>query len=340
MTIIDRIKYEADSDDIFIWKFPSDQLRLGAQLLVNQSQEAIFFKNGIALDIFGPGRHTLSTNNIPLLDKLINLPFGGQTPFIAEVWYINKAEKRDLKWGTNKPIQVIDPIYHYPINVRAFGSWGIQVLDGASFLNKIVGTQKIGDSKKIEAYFEGAIIQNLSEIISKFFTEQKKSIFEANSQLSEISLFASTLLNTTLNQYGIGITNFNVERISMPDEDMLKFQNVLGKKMEVEQLSQTQISPSYNTIKSFDVLEKAAENESGTAGGMMAGGLGLGMGMGVGVPLGQQVGQAALPSQVDNQSGNNDDPIEKLSKIKKMLEMELISEAEYEAKKKEILAKI
>ena len=141
MEIIDRIKYDAPSDDAIVWKFPSDQIRIGAQLIVNEAQDVVFFKAGKALDTFGPGTHTLWSGNLPLLSKLINLPVGGKTPFAAEVWYVNKTVKRDLKWGTKGPLQVIDPLYKYPVSVRAFGRWGIRVSDARSFIVQIVGTQ-------------------------------------------------------------------------------------------------------------------------------------------------------------------------------------------------------
>ena len=127
MALIDCIKFDCPVDDILVWKYPSENLTLGTQLIVNQSQEAIFVKGGKALDVFGPGTHTLSTGNLPFLQKLINLPFGGKTPFTAEVWFVNKTIKRGLKWGTKGPVQVLDPIYMYPVNLRAFGEWGLRV---------------------------------------------------------------------------------------------------------------------------------------------------------------------------------------------------------------------
>jgi membrane protease subunit (stomatin/prohibitin family) len=100
MALIDRIKFDAPDDNILVWKFPSDELTLGTQLIVNQSQEALFLKGGQVCDLFGPGTYTLSTANLPLLRALVDLPFGGQTPFAAEVWFVNKTVKRDLRWGT------------------------------------------------------------------------------------------------------------------------------------------------------------------------------------------------------------------------------------------------
>lgn len=97
MAIIDRIRFDAPSEEMLVWRYPGEQLRLGSQLVVNQSQEAVFVKGGEALDVFGPGTHTLSTGNLPLLHRLVNLSFGGDTSFTAEVWFINKTVKRDLK---------------------------------------------------------------------------------------------------------------------------------------------------------------------------------------------------------------------------------------------------
>src|SRR5262249_38106687 len=108
MALMHRIKRDETADDQVVWKFPSEEIRIGSQLIVNQSQEAIFVKGGQALDVFGPGTHTLSTANIPLLSKLINLPFGGETPFTAEIWFVNRTAKRDLTWGTPAPIQLFD----------------------------------------------------------------------------------------------------------------------------------------------------------------------------------------------------------------------------------------
>ena len=110
MAFIDRLKYDAESDDWLVWKHPSEEIRRGAQVVVNESQEALFVKGGQALDGLGPGTHTLSTGNIPLLSRLVNLPFGGKTPFAAEVWYVNEHARRDLRWGTKTPIPLIDPI--------------------------------------------------------------------------------------------------------------------------------------------------------------------------------------------------------------------------------------
>jgi len=111
--IIDRIKYDGTSDNSpwIVYKYPSEKFVLGSQLIVNQGQEALFFKGGKALDLFGPGTHTLHTGNLPLLNRIVNLPFGGKTPFTAEVYYINKTSKLNMNWGTQNAFAVEDPKY-------------------------------------------------------------------------------------------------------------------------------------------------------------------------------------------------------------------------------------
>lgn len=343
MAIIDRIKYDAPSDDAIVWKFPSESIRLGAQLIVNESQDAVFFKGGKALDTFGAGTHTLSSDNIPLLSKLINLPFGGKTPFSAEVWYVNRTVKRDLKWGTKGPVQVIDPMYNYPVSVRAFGRWGMRINDARSFVVQMVGTQTSSDlsrkgyigSERVEEYFVGEILQRLSDALAKYFVEKGVSVFQASAKINELSAFIAGDISPEFERFGIEIVNFNVERISIPDEEQKKFQEILGKRMEIDQISQAKVGQAYATMRTFDTLEKAAENEGGGAGQLMGAGLGLGAGLGAGVPIGQQVG-GAMNIQPEQPSQAND-PMAKLQKLKQLLDGGLISQEEFDQKKRQIL---
>ena len=339
MAVINRIKHNAASDDELVWKYPSDDIRIGAQLIVNQSQEALFFKGGQALDVFGPGTHTLTTGNLPFLSALINLPFGGETPFAAEVWFINRHAKRDLRWGTRAPIPLIDPVYKVPVNVRAFGQWGIRVDDSRSLITQLVGTLNELSTETIVAYFIGEIVQRLSDTLSKYFVESGVSIFHANSRLNELSVTIADAVRTEFKRFGLEVVNFNVERISMPEEDMQKFQQILGKVLEIDQLSKAQVGSGYTTVRTFDVLDKVASTEGGTAGDLLAGGLGVGVALGAGLPFGQQISQAigSQRSQPPASSSSPDDTVSKLQTLKRLLENELISQSEFDARKKQIL---
>lgn len=297
MAIIDRIKFDAPSEEILVWRYPGEQLRLGSQLVVSQSQEAVFVKRGEALDVFGPGTHTLSTGNLPLLHRLVNLPFGGDTPFTAEVWFVNKTVRRDLKWGTKTPIPIIDSVYNYPVNVRAYGRWGLRITDSRSFVTQIVGTLKMTDTARIEEYFIGEIDQKFSDAMAEFFDGQKSSVFQANAQLNELSTFTGSAISRDFGRYGIEIVNFNIERISIPKEEMEKFQELLGKPMESDQIGQA--SPPRPP-------QSSPQRPSG---------------------------ERAKPETGDE----TDALVARLKTLKKMLEDDLITNEEYEAKKKEIL---
>ncbi len=339
MAIIDRVKYDAGTDTILVWKFPGEELRLGTQLIVNQSQEAVFVKGGQVVDVFGPGTHTLSTGNLPLLDKIVNFPFGGKTPFTAEVWYVNRIAKRDLKWGTKGPIQVIDPVYHFPVSVRAFGQWGMRVEDSRSFVLQIIGTLRTADSARIEDYFAGEVLQRLSDALAKYFVEKALSIFQVSAKLNELSIFTQADISPEFQRFGIEIVNFNVERISIPPEEQQKLQEILAKRMEIEQLSQIKVAQGYVAARTFDTLEKAAQNDGGAAGNLLTGGLGIGIGVGAGVNIGQQLGQN-LNVQPEPGGSTSDDPLEKLAKVKRMLEAGLITQEDFDKKKADILASI
>ncbi len=340
MALIDCVKFDCSVDDVLVWKYPSEKLTLGTQLIVNQSQEAVFVKGGKALDIFGPGTHTLSTGNLPFLQKLINLPFGGKTPFTAEVWFVNKTIKRGLKWGTQGPVQVMDPIYMYPVNLRAFGEWGLRVTNSQAFINQMVGTQLLADSAKIEEYFRGEIIQRLTDQLAKFVVEQNVSVFQLAAKTNDLSSFVQNAISPEFSRFGIEIVNFNVARTSIADEDMQQFQKIQAQRMQLSVINQS--GQAYATMRSFDTLEAAAQNPNGNMGQMLGAGLGMGVGLSSGMAVGQQVGNAMNPNPSQNPAPqpSADDPMAKLQKLKQLLEMGLISSSDFETKKQEILSSL
>ena len=139
MSAIDLVKWNG-SPSLLAWKFPSEELSTWTQLIVNESQDAYVVRGGVYEGPFGAGRHTLSTENLPLLRSLIGIPFGGSSPFSAEVWYVNRVTNLDVRWGTPDPIQLLDPRYGIMVPVRAFGQYGIRIVDSKKFLLKLVGT--------------------------------------------------------------------------------------------------------------------------------------------------------------------------------------------------------
>lgn len=336
MALIDTIKYDSVSDNEIVWKYPRDDFKIGSQLIVNESQDAIFVKGGQVLDSFEAGTHTITTGNIPLLEKIINLPFGKNTPFTAEVWYINKTVKRDLKWGTPQTIQVMDKSLNYPVSVRAFGLWGIRIKNSRSFLTQIVGTQSEISSDRIFHYFKGEIIQRLSDIIATSIVVNNISIFQIITQLNELSELAKKIITEELERFGIELVNFNVQNISIPKEEMEKIQKVYDKTLEVRELSKIEAGGSFNAVKTFEILKTMSENpgDGGTANAMIGAGLGAGIGLGAGLPLGNQMGKHM---QVDNNSSSTNSLEDRLEKLKQLHDKKLITKKEFEDKRKQII---
>ena len=324
--MVEQVKFNSSNPDVLVWKFPSEDLKLGAQVIVNPSQEAVFVKSGKALDVLTSGTHTLSTGNLPLLGKLIKWTFGNKTPFTSEIWFVNKTIRRGLKWGTKGPVQIIDPVYNFPISVRAFGEWGLRINDSQSFVNQIVGSQIGADSNLIEEYFSGEIVQKTANLLANIITKDKISIFQINTKLNELSEDVQKQIESEFDRFGIEIVNFNIERVSIPEEENKKFQEILGKKMEISQLNDVNVSQQYTKIKTLEILDKAAENPSNGMGTL----IGAGIGVGAGLPLGKNFAENMISS----------DPMQKLQKLKQMLDSGLITQDEFNAKKREILSNI
>ena len=293
---IDRIKFDGPADSI-VWKFPYDNLSIGTRLIVNESQEAILYKGGQALDSFGPGTHTISTGNIPLLQKLINLPFGGKTPFTAEVWYINKTVKRDIKWGTQDAFKIQDPNYKIIVPMRAFGEFGIQISDARNYMTQIVGTLHSSDIQTISKHFKILIITKTKDSIAGYIVKQKISVLDLPAMIDELSNVCKQRITEEFDKYGILITNFYIESINYPEDDpsVVKLQDALAKKAEMDI-----VGFNYQQERTFDTLETAAGNE-GNAGSVMGTGMGLGIGLGVGNAFGGAAAQMGTQLKPDQQ---------------------------------------
>ncbi|MDD4280339.1 MAG: SPFH domain-containing protein [Candidatus Sumerlaeales bacterium] len=289
MAIIDVVKFDGPPT-IYAWKFPNEELSTFTQVIVNESQEAVLFKGGQALDVFSPGRHTLDTTNIPLLDKLINLPFGGQSPFSAEVWFVNKAFTLDVKWGTPTPIQIQDPKYKIFLPVRSHGQFGLQISDSRKFLTKLVGTISVFTREYMTQYFRGLYLTRAKDAISSYLVKKQITLLEINAYLNELSQFIGEEVKPTFDEYGISISNFYVTDISTPEDDsaVKQLKAALAKKAEMEI-----IGYNYTQERSFDTLEGAAKNTGGAQAGLMGAGIGLGMGLGVGGTMGGAMGTIA-----------------------------------------------
>jgi membrane protease subunit (stomatin/prohibitin family) len=314
--IVQIIKYEGDTDG-FIWKHPTEDFNTGSQLLVHESQEALFFLNGQALDLFGPGRHTLETQNIPLIRGILNKPTEDQTPFHCEVYFINKTEQLSIKWGTDSKVQYMEPVYKFPLQIGASGEMSLRVEDSRKLLVKIVGTGRSFTREDLTGMFRLFLQGRIKPYLARIMGEGGVSIFETDARMGELSQALHTQLSPDFGDYGLAMERFFVTTVAKPDGDRAyeKFKEIhlrqyadvaeaqirqkvglIDQQTEAQRMvieadalaeKRKREGFSYQQERSFDVAEKVAQNEG--AGNFSNMGIGLGMMGGVAAGMGATV---------------------------------------------------
>ena len=323
--VLDLIEYMDEGSQEIVHRIPergSGSFRLGSQLIVRESQAAIFFRDGKALDTFGPGRHTLSTANVPLLGKIIGAAFDGRSPFKAEVYFVTLRELTDMKWGTPQPIVIPDPILGMA-RITGYGTYSIQITDPQLFVTKIVGTQKLYSTRDIEGFFRSIILTKITDLIG----EMGKSVIQMAAFVEELSIGVRAKAAEEFAARGVSLNSLYVESIT-PTEETAKAIDARSAMGAIGDMD------AYMKYQGAQAMRDAANNPSGNAGT----GVGLGAGMGMGAAMAQMMGQAAQPTPAAPAAQAAPDPMQKLKQLKQMLDAELITQEEYDAKKKDILA--
>lgn len=317
--ICEIIKYEGDNST-FIWKHPSEDFNSLTQLIVHESQEAIFFMNGQALDMFGAGRYTLETQNIPKIGKVLNRATGDQTPFHCEVYFINKTEQMSIKWGTDSKVQYIDPQYGFPLAIGASGEMSLRAEDSRKLLLKLVGTENYLGQQKLVSFFRAFLMTRVKTYIAQVIKANAINIFEIDENLSSFSENIHRLLIPDFADYGISLERFFVTNIVKPDGDKqyerfkelhfrqyadvaearlrqqtdLIYAQTEAQKVVIDSQAQAtkraQEGYTYAQERGFDVAERVAQNEA--IGQFTNMGIGLGTMAGVGGAVGGMVGGA------------------------------------------------
>lgn len=287
MAIIDVVSWDP-MPKVLAWKYPSTELSTWTQLIVRESQEAVMLKEGKAVGPFGPGRHVLSSENYPVLNSFLKIPFG-RSPYFAEVWFVQKAFTLDIPWGTTDPIQIEDPEFHIMLPVRAFGQYGITVEDTSKFLIKMVGTLPAFTQKTLTDYFRGILVMGVKDQIAKYLVEKNISVLKISSRLSEIADYLEEKFIEKYAEFGLKFVNFTINSISTDESDpaVKKLKGALASRAEMQIMGY-----DYKTKRSFDTMEAAASKRSGIS-NIVGGVLGMGMGVGMGVPMGNYAGQMA-----------------------------------------------
>ena len=270
MALIDVVKWD-DPKDLLAWRFPNTELTTLTRVIVNESQEALLFLGGKRFDVLGPGDHTLTTENIPLLGKLINLPYGGKSPFTAEVWFVNRAASLDVNWGTSDPIQIEDPKYAIIVPVRAYGQFGLGIADSGTFVTRLVGATPTFSRTELASHFKGIVQTRLKTAIARAIVRHGVSILEISTELQPLSEQVEAEIAPELRAFGVDLIAFRILSINVPADDdslkVLKQAKATAARRRIE-------GTSYPQERSFDVVEGAAHNQG-------PGGIGMNLGVGL-----------------------------------------------------------
>lgn len=372
--IADVIKYEGDNST-FIWKHPREDFNSLTQLIVHESQEAIFFMNGQALDLFGPGRYTLETQNIPKIGKVLNRTTDGETPFHCEVYFINKTEQMSIKWGTDSKVQYVDPTYGFPISIGASGEMSLRVEDSRKLLVRLVGTEDFLTQSGLVNKFRGFLMTRVKTYIAQVIKANAINTFEIDENLTVFSENIHKLLIPDFAEYGLSLEKFFVTTIVKPDGDRqyekfkelhfrqyadvaeaklrqqtdLIYAQTEAQKVVIDSQAQAtkraQEGYTYAQERGFDVAEKVAQNEAVGQFTNMGVGLGTmaGVGGAVGGVVGNAVNDAMTATQAEQPVQSADDMATFKTKVEKLQIMKdtgLISEDEFAKMKAQLIADI
>ncbi len=288
--IIEAPNQGANDMVVRIPEFGAGDFRLGSQVIVRESQTAVFFRDGKALDTFDAGRHTITTANLPLLSGLIGLATSGKTPFTAEVYFVNRRDFIDQKWGTPEPIALRDPDLGLA-RLRAFGAYSMAVIDPQLFVAKIVGTMGLFQTSQIQNYLRSIIISKLTDVLG----ESKKGLFDLPAMFNEISAAVRAKVTDDFALLGIGIKQFFVESVSPTEET----QQAIDKRAAMGAVGAGSFIEYQTGMAIGGVGAGAAQGGGGGSAAETGMGLGAGMGMGAGMAgvMAQAMSQAMQPKQ-------------------------------------------
>jgi excisionase family DNA binding protein len=258
----------------------SGDFRLGSQVVVRESQAAVFFRDGKALDTFGPGRHTITTANIPILIGLLGTLFKGNSPFTAEVYFVNMRDFIDMKWGTPEPISLRDKDLGLA-RLRANGRYSMAITDPQMFVAKIVGAQGLYTTSQIDEYLRGIIVSRLTDLLG----ESKVALFDLPAMFDEMSAGIRVKVSEDFNALGISLKAMFLQSVS-PTEETSKAIDERAAMGAIGDMTK------YLQYQAARAMGDAAKGGGGEAGSLTGAGVGLGAGVGIGAGMAGMIGQA------------------------------------------------
>lgn len=335
--LLEVIEWKEDNKDVLIWKFPDKDsaIKYGAQLTVRESQAAIFLNEGQIADVYGPGRHILKTENMPVLTKLKSWKHGFDSPFKADVYFVSTRQLTNFKWGTPNPIFVKDPEAGR-VEVRAFGTYFMRVADPKKFYREYAGTSSVLAVDELEDVFRGLVVPKFAEVLS----ESGVTAFDIYSQYSELGETIRPLIQEDLKEFGLELTKFQITSVSLPPE-------ITDHMKQLAKLNLTS-NDNLNKMQAFnqmDVDKIAAEkgnyeNMKGSRNDLMMQQMMM-----------QQMMQNNQNQNNNSNNNNNSDSgneekmtreeiMKTLKELGELKEMGILTEEEFNTKKRELLAKL
>jgi len=282
---IEVIEWLDNTGDTMLYRFPvvGQEIKNGAQLIVRESQAAVFVFEGQVADVFGPGRYTIDGGNTPILSKLGAWKYGFNSPFKSEVYFVNTKQFTDMKWGTSNPVMLRDQDFGI-VRLRAFGAYSLRVADPSEFIKQIAGTNAQFQTEDIDVQLKRAIVTEFSDAIG----EMKIPALDLAAQYKEMGDAIRGKINEDFKTYGLEVTKFYIENISLPPE----VEAAMDKRASMGALGDAQ---KYMQFQAADALRDAAQNEGG--------GAGLGAGLGAGFAVGGQMANAFGQNAQSGQQG-------------------------------------
>lgn len=305
---------------------PGD-FRIGTQVIVREGQVAVFFRDGKALDAFGPGRHTISTANIPLLVNLVSAVFSGDTPFTAEVYFVNTRDFIDMRWGTPEPITLRDEVLRM-VRLRAHGTYNMAVDDAQLFVGQMVGARGYYTTDDVANYLRSMIINRLTDLLGT----NMRSVLDLPSQFEEISAAVRIKLRDDFAAIGMALKQLYILSVSPTDETNAAID-------EAASMGAIGDMDRYMKYKTARAVGDAATAEGGAAAGTAQIGLGLGAGMAAAQAMASSFAAGSQQAPAGGQAAAAD-PVAALTTLKTLLDGGLISQEEYDAKRKDILSRL
>lgn len=325
------IEFQDETGEIMVARVPQQgtaELITGSQLIVQDGQVAVFFHDGKPTDGFRAGRHSLSTENLPVLSKLLNLVTLSKSPFRSYVYYVALKTFTDLGWGTSSPILFRDSEFRM-VNLRANGSFAVRVGDPRVFLRTLVGTQGLETTYAVEQYMRKVIVSKLAQTIPSVMT----TVLDLAQKYEELAVKVKQAVHDQFDQYGLALVDLIVEAITVPPE----VQDAINRAAGTRAVGQDEVG-HYERVMRTDSLRDAAGQPGSAAGEGLAAGLGIAAGMGV---VKDMMGQPSSPSGGGGEAKPTMEQVKaKLRELKELLDEGLINEQDFEAQKKRLLDQV